>query len=243
MDTTLLEQAVQGVLDAGVRPSMSDTHDTQQFYLGIWCKYSSAAFLTAHSRPSPRAQRAVDFLRSAYDVSTRKIMHHLLRIDPDTAKAMKSAHRGTAELLHALYEAFYAGELPNTTFNQLYTTIQAMDRNFIEGRDTSTRFGGAGTVLCVSLGDVDRFHIDTGDSPRYPSVVFCTQPAILHVQMGRCMLQVPLAPGDVVGFSASQYLHKLVRAGTEPPIVFTAWTEAQTVERARKWGADHYFVA
>lgn len=218
-------------------------------------------------------------------------MQYLLKTDPTTAKAMKNAHRGTTALLQTLYEKFYEGQLPTATFNQFYTTVQAIDRDFLKsakdlgvceddcrytqqelenltaaGRElaakaerratttrlgnpgTGTRLGNTGTVLCISLGEIDRFHVDSGDYPRHPSVLFCTQPAILHVRLehqgAQRMMTVPLAAGDAVGFSASQFLHKLVRAPGQTGrfVAFTAWTEAQTVERARQWNVDNFFV-
>lgn len=224
-------------------------------------------------------------------------MQFLLKVDPVTAKGMRNAHRGTAAFLCDLYNRFHDGTLPSATHNQFYTTVQAMDRLFLESAkelevteedcrlteieiqeleaeiqqlaisanskqqkqrligfgNATTRLGNTGTVLSVSLGEVKRFHIDKGDYKRYPSVVFCNKAAILQLALehgGRyCLVNVQLAAGDVVGFSASQFLHQLIRDPRDTSngqfLVFTAWTETQTLERVQEMEAvkaEHFFV-
>lgn len=127
--------------------------------------------------------------------------------------------------------------------NQAASTLTTNDPNVFGHQHV--RFGSAGTMLAVSLGEVPVWHRDLGDSMRVPSIVFTTKKAILSIiiECGtkKTLVTVKINPGDVVGFTAQRYLHKLVRDPSDKSdgefMVFTAWTEEYTEELATEEGA------
>lgn len=224
----------------------SKTHNVHQFCLGVWSKYSSVPFLSRQSRPkNPTAVEAVENLRREYDQGTRRIMRRLLDIDEETAVSMKYGHRATAAVLRKIKADFDQQQLADKPHESFRLTANAIDR-YKEGLpNTAVRFGGAGTVLAISRGEVDQYHVDAGDTRRLPSIVFCTKPAILHVIIGKAEIKVHLAPGDAVGFVAGQYLHKLVRDPDDDSpgelYIFTAWTESRVAKHVQEHGLKNMF--
>jgi hypothetical protein len=82
------------------RPAQSLTHSIafQQFWLGIWRKYSKAPAVSRHRRVNKGVDAAIVPLLTEIDRLTSKRAHSLLaEIHPATATRMRWSHRPIAK--------------------------------------------------------------------------------------------------------------------------------------------------
>ncbi|RXK34911.1 hypothetical protein M231_07816, partial [Tremella mesenterica] len=122
----------------------------------------------------------------------------LNKLDPPVAISMGHNHCRVRDYLESLKNKLIPASFRKTA-ESLETTHSTA---------AALRLGGMGMMLAVSWGEGTDWHVDSKDyGNHYTIISVLGSPALLHLPELGCTIRVK--PGDVVGFLAHRYLHKL----------------------------------
>ncbi|EIW72665.1 hypothetical protein TREMEDRAFT_58834 [Tremella mesenterica DSM 1558] len=229
-------KAYRKVWDVGLRSHTIASRGAgfHQWWFGVWCRYAKHSVVSADSRQKGSQSEVLELLKAFDGIFGDKPRTMLHRLDKKVAISMAHNHWRVHNYLKDLKEKFKTTSTP--TPSSFRKTAESLDSTHSQA--TAVRLGGMGMMLAVSWGEGTEWHVDAKDyGNHYTIISVLTSPALLHLPELGCTILIH--PGDVVGFLAHRYLHKLepVPLDTSAGSVAAGTSVVGTTESAESAGS------